>query len=521
MLRSEDRPEIQPEHSPLNGDAAPETENEEQIDTSLRPLAVQPIMLSSENRPEIQPEHSPANDSVGPEIENEEQIDTSLRLLAIQHVLLPSDNHPEIQTAQSPVNDDLGPETENEDQIDMGSDCSSSVYSDSSSLVYDHEPFESFQAKVLNLAITILEGVDTNDIEVTRMKGGGFNRIIGISTKGSAQEENVEYVLRIPRFDAARMDQDVAALNYVKKLGNIPVPDIVAFDETSNNKLGDPYMVQKKLAGTVLLSTFPDLDQNQKIRVATELGQVFNRMLSKKTTVAGKLILPWNVNKSEDMNEEISLEPLFQAETPTLDLLEPNLATRDLLSRIFEERKIENVRNCPANTIRPWLSDQFTVMANELHDDGWFASNQVSLCHLDFEPRNILIDTARDAAQPIISGILDWDSAALAPSFMSCAPPLWIWAWADDEDEDERTANDVPPTEENRALKSAFEEAAGAEFVRYAYPSAYRLARRLIRFAIDGQRSNEDLKEAEAMLAEWKEIRVGSAVETSWWESEM
>jgi hypothetical protein len=43
----------------------------------------------------------------------------------------------------------------------------------------------------------------------------------------------------------------------------------------------------------------------------------------------------------------------------------------------------------------------------------------------------------------------------------------------------------------------------------------------LIRFAIDGQRSNEDLKEAEAMLAEWKEIRVGSAVETSWWESEM
>ena len=477
-------------------------------------------MLPSDNRPEVQPERSPASDNPRPQTEHEEQIDTSLQLLAIQHVMLPSVNHPETLPEQSPANDSPEPETDDEDQIDMASDCSSSVYSDSSSLVYDHEPFESFQAKVLDFAVTILNGIDTNDIEVTRMKGGGFNRIIGISRKGSAQEKSAEYVLRIPRFDAARLDQDVAALIYVKKLGNIPVPDIIAFDETSNNKLGDPYMVQKKLAGTVLLSTFPDLDLNQKMCVATELGRVFNRMLSKKTTVAGKLILPPHVNKIGDMNDEISLEPLFQAELPTLDLLEPNLATRDLLSRIFEERKIQNMRNCPANTIRPWLSEQFTVMANELHDDGWFASNQVSLCHLDFEPRNILINTARNAAQPIISGILDWDSAALAPSFMSCAPPLWIWAWADDEEEDERTANDVPPTEEGRALKNAFEEAAGAEFVRYAYPSAYRLARRLIRFAIDGQRSNEDLKEAESMLTEWKEIRVGSAVETSWWQAE-
>lgn len=163
---------------------------------------------------------------------------------------------------------------------------------------------------------------------------------------------------------------------------------------------------------------------------------------------------------------------------------------------MFEERKVVDLRRSPSQIVGLWLADQFTTMVNEMHEDGWFAGNDICLCHLDFEPRNILVDAIRDAPQPIISGILDWDSAVLAPSFMSCAPPLWIWAWLDDEEGDERTANDVPPTEEGRILKKSFEKAAGPEFVRYAYPSAYRLARRLVRFAIDGIRTSEDFREA-------------------------
>ena len=415
--------------------------------------------------------------------------------------------------------------------------------SDSSTLVYDHEQFETFQIKVLDFALTHWNGVDRDDIKVSRMKGGGYNRVIGISIKAasekvrymtsiahlpsfnstaridgipietdSEQENILDYILRIPRFEEPRLDQDVAALLYVRQLGNIPVPEIVTFDETPENKLGGPYMVLERLPGTNLLYTFPDLDQSQKIRVATELGQIFKRMLSKKTPVAGKLILPARMTGAEPKIDEFPLIPLFQLDSPTTDHLQANLTTKELLSRMFEEHKLRDLRQDPFDILGSWLQDQFMAMTNELHEDGWFASNAISLCHLDFEPRNILVDATRDAARPIISGILDWDSAVLAPSFMSCAPPLWIWVWLDDEDEDERIANDVPPTEEGRSLKKAFEEAAGPEYVRYAYPSAYRLARRLVRFAIDGMCSTEHLREAKEMLKEWTELRGGSKV---------
>jgi Ser/Thr protein kinase RdoA (MazF antagonist) len=105
-------------------------------------------------------------------------------------------------------------------------------------------------------------------------------------------------------------------------------------------------------------------------------------------------------------------------------------------------------------------------MSAELDTNGWLGKHQNSLCHLDLAPRNILVDHASNAALSRISGILDWDSAVFGPSFMSCAPPLWIWAWNDDE-EDER----------------------------------------MVHYAIHDIRSNEDVVEANAMLQEWVAIR--------------
>ncbi len=66
---------------------------------------------------------------------------------------------------------------------------------------------------------------------------------------------------------------------------------------------------------------------------------------------------------------------------------------------------------------------------------------------------------------------------------MSCYQPLWLWACQDDGDEDERTANDDPGMAEGREIKVAFEDAAGDDYVRLAYGTPYRLARRFVRFA--------------------------------------
>lgn len=100
-----------------------------------------------------------------------------------------------------------------------------------------------FRNRVLEFAQEYWSGANPNEITIERMAGGGYNRIIGLSRKAGGQTSPDQYILRIPRFDAAQVDDDVAAHRFVRRHTDLPVPNVLAFDRTSNNKLGNPYML--------------------------------------------------------------------------------------------------------------------------------------------------------------------------------------------------------------------------------------------------------------------------------------
>ncbi|GKU22422.1 unnamed protein product [Fusarium langsethiae] len=381
--------------------------------------------------------------------------------------------------------------------------------SESSSVIYDHEPFETFRFRVLTFALsTIWHDATAEEVTVERLTGGGFNRIIALTRQsvGAQPDQNSEYILRIPRFDAAQVENDVAALQFVHQNTKIPAPTVVAMDGTESNALSSPYAVQNRIAGVDLYTSFPTLNHQERCRLAGELGDIFSQMLAVRSHRAGKLVMPPD---DKSLAARIHVAPWDSTDpkliTPYNSSLSPE-PVHKLLTDIFNARKAEDLERCPTDTVGPNLMDQFTQMAMELDASGYFADQHYSIAHLDLAPRNILVDSTTDTNLPIISAVLDWDSAVLAPMFMSCTPPMWIWDWQDDEDEDEWTANNTPPTPEGQELKKFFEEAAGQNYCRLAYKPAYRVARRLVQFAINGVRSNEDFKEAKTMLREWADM---------------
>ena len=231
---------------------------------------------------------------------------------------------------------------------------------------------------------------------------------------------------------------------------------------------------------------------------ATQLGSLSYPSTSTTTMLVVEYSRPHLGHPPEDSRELV--KPYIDEPTT------PSEPTHEMLTTIFSIRKANAIKRCPSGTTVLRIWDRFCRMVQELHAGGWLADRGYSVAHLDYAPRNILVDLTAKTRRPIISAILDWDSAVLAPKFMSCSPPLWIWAWQEDEDEDERTANDDPPNPEARQLKAQFESAAGPDYIRLAYGPPYRLARRLVRFAVEGVRSNEDYKEAEVMLQEWADL---------------
>lgn len=275
----------------------------------------------------------------------------------------------------------------------MSASPSSSDASDSSSVVYDHEPFATFCSRVRDLAVGLWPNSNANDFRIERLGGGAFHRVIGLTQRQPGVEE-ARYILRIPRFDSARVDDEIAALYYLSRT-TIPVPAVIAFDKTGDNALGLPYMVQTRIAGADLYSCFPALGHAQRMRTAHELGGVFSQMLETRSSIGGRFVL-------DGENGAVRIRPLS---TPTEDddNMAPEESPCEWLLAQFSAKQADD----PTETL--W--SEFGQMTRDLDAGGWlnFRGLQYSLAHLDLAPRNILVDTTclSDPSQNLITGILD------------------------------------------------------------------------------------------------------------------
>ena len=380
-----------------------------------------------------------------------------------------------------------------------------------------------------------------------RMKGGGFNRVIGIDiadSKGGSAEPS-RLVLRVPRFVHARPDRDVATLRFVRKYTSIPVPEVVMHDFTKSNPLDSPYLVQARIPGHSLQtkpgpSYYPNLSHKQKCIVAKELGRILREIQSVEHSSPGLIeaaidhgsgqdyvVRHLDISKGSGVDPELDLNtklPFFQPRIYGADP-DPNEDSSGQSTKFeqsiyyfflvqFGRLRASELRRDPA-MIGWWhYYERLAIMARQMDDLDLLGDGRNCFCHLDLNmaPRNIMANVGSDESLTI-SGILDWDSAMFAPRFVGCVPPMWIWAWSDEDEEDEALANNSPRTPEQQELKQLFEDAVGPTFLEFAYRPEYRLARRLFQFAADGMTTSEDVKEVESLLAEWAKIYETYAVD--------
>lgn len=360
------------------------------------------------------------------------------------------------------------------------------------------------------------------EFDIERLPGGSFNQIIGVPVASTDHEDAALLILRVPRLGwMARPDRDVAILRYVRQQSSIPVPEIVNFDLTPNNSLGRSYVFQTRLPGYSLQQVYPNISKEQVCVITEEIGKTILAMQSVTSAYPG--IVKFS-SKSYD-SDTFSVRPFDIKDPHDKDWMSKPI---DHISWSQDQHKAlyEDTLSFLITQFGRWRADElikdpsciawwdymhrFVDVAKQMGRLGVFDDNENCLCHLDFNARNIMVDPRPDDTITI-TGVLDWDSAIVAPKFVSCAPPWWVWAADDDDDgadwdeQDESRALEEPPTAHARELKQLFEDTVGEDFLHYAYKTQYRLARRLFRFAVNGMHGNEDISDADKLLEEWSE----------------
>lgn len=432
---------------------------------------------------------------------------------------------------------------------------SNSECSDTSTLRYEQEPFDSFKSRVEELCrvlwpprervgfswvkSSIVKYIRANKFLslfvpsqkpalIERLRGGDYNRIIGITLPPSKRGQHTQndLILRVPRWDRGQTEREVATLDYVRQNSSIPMANVVAKDLSKENVLGSPYVIQDRIPGSDLEVMWDDLNHSQRCTIACEVGRAVKSLLALESPVTGYIkavakgtqttelhaVVPFDLKNSDG---DLFEEPEQQHETVARYPREGQTTLDFFKCQIGRWRAVDVDGNAPLvdRTIGLW--DSMLKVIEEMNDLGLFTSEKRCLCHVDLFPRNIMANIQPNGSVQV-TGILDWDEAVVAPKFVNCEPPGWLWGFDDDHTPHKDLpawpyeipgADDVPPTSEGQELKRLFEEHAGSEYVSMAYDEHFRLCRGIFRVALYGLTSSEHYEAAERIVSDWARLR--------------
>lgn len=393
----------------------------------------------------------------------------------------------------------------------------SATGSETSTVIYEQEPFETFKDRVRALCTTLWPSILPEAIQIDRMHGGSSNRVVGITVSSPSGEhlDNLvtkKYVLRVPRFEGERIEPELATLCFVQeKAPAIPVPEVIAFDLTCENPLSKVYNIQLRLAGVRLVDVYMGISQVERLSIIHQLAQVIHNMHKVRSPLpgildAGKLIAG---TEKKQLVQEIKVMDFITktVDDPTggRDSSAKQKPIFQLLIDQFDGWQAYGQKyNRGASEVEHM--DYFRTIARQMKQLGLLKGSDYVLSHPDFDTQNILVSKQSDSEWKV-SGVLDWDGAILAPYAVACRPPTWIWSnWNDNGEEDEAVLYKLPDDPEQRERKELFDTLMGEPYTEYAYSTPNRLVRKLFEFAMNGVNSSHEEKDMKAFFEEWREF---------------
>ena len=354
------------------------------------------------------------------------------------------------------------------------------------------------------------------------------------------------YVLRFPRFSDDSIADYVATVEYINHHTTLPVPNIFHYDLTPENPIGSPYSIQYRCPGIPLNLIYHKLTFRQQCDVSFEVGRVLSGMKTVESSVAGQigrikteagelrkmdmtLLSPetnqyWNDRREKEKgcsesdfsilhygwNSRLNEYDPYDGKASTLKGLDAFSIisfqfSRFMIAEVFRD----NIMLKGSPSFMPRVYSQLLAMAGEMNELWCLGYDRtMTLCHRDFEAHNLMATIKNDEYGTVkIEAVLDWDDAIFAPQFMSSLPPRWLWSNDDNSPDDEPSSYEDPTDEGYRMLKWRFEMAVGSKWIRYAYEPQWRLARKLFVLALKGFSWASDHETADAIIAEWEELR--------------
>ncbi|KAH8423968.1 uncharacterized protein LDX57_001724 [Aspergillus melleus] len=296
-------------------------------------------------------------------------------------------------------------------------------------------------------------------------KEGGFNRVFKFT-----MDTGVRVVARLPTPIAGPpglvTNSEVATMAYLRSKLNLPIPNVLEWNDSSSNPVGNEYIVQEHVAGEQLHQRWATMNSEQHTLCTKALSLTIRKMATLEFPAYGSLYFsdaPLPSEKKVPFEEGYCVgphcSPVYWNRNPgELELYggsSPNCGPwNDLRSfssglidtgraRIPREQSVnEGVLSYrgQVHDHQQLLQTSKAVLERLLNDKRIQDAASPILLHPDFHKRNIYV-SADDPT--VIAGLIDWQTASIEPTFIyESETPDFV---APPNSEDEGTLEDEKP----------------------------------------------------------------------------
>ena len=141
------------------------------------------------------------------------------------------------------------------------------------------------QTELSSLASSLRKG---QPCKVGERLQGAFNVLFHIHFN-----DGVTWLARfpLPQCPSLRMKSEIATMKYVKERTKIPIPEVYAYDLSSNNPIGAPYMLMNKLPGEMLGCKWDSLSHELKRKILHQIVEILIELSTHRFPQIGSLVL--------------------------------------------------------------------------------------------------------------------------------------------------------------------------------------------------------------------------------------
>lgn len=290
--------------------------------------------------------------------------------------------------------------------------------------VWTREP--SLEA-ITTICLEKLQIKEAGACQVTSYAKGGFNKIYLVRT---SQRQLIMRV-SLPVCPRTKTRGEVTTLQFLRRATTVPVPEVVAFDDSSENDIGFEWILMEFMPGGSVYKRWRALTMSQKVALVQQVADLQAQIFHHEFSQIGTLVADESENSQEVCPGEVISNMFFWGSHFDYEIARgPFRSSHDWLAAYLEFlvqdqiealREVEDEEDVEDINFALALIRRLIKLLPKIFPTSESLPERTVIWHDDLSLSNILVDD-----EGKITAVLDWECVSAMPRWLATQMPRFL-----------------------------------------------------------------------------------------------